>query len=283
MRALCFGVVWIGLVGCGEGADQCEEGKIRDGDRCVAYSAGEPVPAGDAVPLPSGVTWQWQLTKAIDASHDVAVYDVDLFDAKDEDLATLKADGRMLLCYFSAGSYEEWRSDADKFPEEAIGKVLDGWPDERWVDTTNAQVRQVMLDRMDLAVERGCDGVEPDNVTAWTANTGFQINATEQLDFNRFLADSAHERGLSIALKNDTEQVKDLLDWFDYTVNEECHFYDECGTLKPFVEANKAVLNAEYVDDLADAKDLASEVCGTPGFSTIVKDWDLGPALTACP
>jgi hypothetical protein len=140
-----------------------------------------------------------------------------------------------------------------------------------------------MLDRLDLAAARGCDGVEPDNVTASHNASGFQLNDTEQLDYNRFLADSAHERGLGIALKNDVEQVEDLIDWFDYTVNEECAAFDECDTLRPFVAAGKAVLHTEYVDRWADAPEKAAEVCGIePGFSTIVKTWDLGPELLAC-
>ena len=121
-------------------------------------------------------------------------------------------------------------------------------------------------------------------MTAYHNRTGFAVNATEQLDYNRFLADEAHARGLAVALKNDVEQVPELVDWFDFTVNEECADYDECDTLRPFVQADKAVLHAEYVDDWSDADARAGEVCGVePGLSTIVKTWDLGPELLACP
>lgn len=264
-------------------ANQCDEGTIRSGDSCVDYVADEPV-ASDAMPVPQGLTWQWQITEAVDTSHDVDLYDVDLFDLTEDVRDTISGEGRILICYFSAGSFEPWTADAGEFPDEVIGRRLDGWPDERWLDHTDPRVRDIMEARLDQAAESGCHGVEPDNVTAFNSNTSFGINATEQLDYNRFLADAAHERGLSVALKNDVEQILELVDWFDFTVNEECADYDECGTLRPFVEADKAVLHAEYVDDWADAQDKADEVCGVePGLATIVKTWDLGPELLACP
>ena len=50
---------------------------------------------------------------------------------------------------------------------------------------------------------------------------------TEQLAYNRFLADSAHMRGLGIALKKDVEQVEDLVVWCVYTGHEDCAGYHE--------------------------------------------------------
>lgn len=54
--------------------------------------------------------------------------------------------------------------DVDRFAPDDLGTTLDGWDDERWLDTRWATVRTVMESGLDLAVERGCDGVEPDNV-----------------------------------------------------------------------------------------------------------------------
>ncbi len=60
------------------------------------------------------------------------------------------------------------------------------------------------------------------------------------------IADIAHERGLSVGLKNDLPQIPELLDDFDFAVNEECAQYDECALLTPFIEAGKAVFHVEY-------------------------------------
>jgi hypothetical protein len=91
--------------------------------------------------------------------------------------------------------------------------------------------------RLDLAVEKRCDGVEPDNVDAYDGNDpGFPLTYEDQIDYNTFLAAEAHSRGLSVGLKNDLAQVEDLLDLFDWALNEECFQWDECGDLQPFID-----------------------------------------------
>ena len=191
---------------------------------------------------------------------------------------------QVIICYFSAGSWENWRDDADDFPDAALGKTLEGWADERWLDVTNATVRDIMLDRLDYAVTLGCDGVEPDNMDGFQNANGVGLNATEQLEYNRFIADAAHARGLSVGLKNDLDQLEELVGWFDWALNEECHAYDECERYAVFTAANKAVFHVEYVDDWADADALAADVCGNyPALSTLIKTWDLGPEFLACP
>ena len=42
----------------------------------------------------------------------------------------------------------------------------------------------------------------------------FSLTAADQLDYNRFLAEQAHQRGLAIGLKNDLDQVASLVDLF---------------------------------------------------------------------
>lgn len=206
-------------------------------------------------------TWQWQIQGALNTGYDVAVYDVDLFDTSAAAITAIKGQGRRVLCYFSAGSSESWRPDFADFDPRDIGKRLDDWEGERWVDVRSPRIVAIMLKRLDMAVAKGCDGVEPDNVTAWDAQSGFDITPLDQIAFNRRLADEAHSRGLAIALKNDGAQVPFLVDWFDLSVNEECHFYEECEALRPFTDAGKAILNAEYVGSEQKALALAATLC----------------------
>jgi hypothetical protein len=100
--------------------------------------------------------------------------------------------------------------------------------------------------RLDEAANKGCDGVEPDNVDGYTNKSGFPLSYQDQLNYNIWLANAAHERGLSIGLKNDLDQVVDLIEHFDWALNEQCFQYDECELLLPFVEAGKAVFGVEY-------------------------------------
>jgi hypothetical protein len=191
-------------------------------------------------------TWQWQLTGTINTGYNVKVYDIDLFDAPDSVLATLRSQGKRIVCYFSAGSAENWRSDYSKFKASDKGHTLDGWAGERWVDTRSANVRNIMKARLDKAKARGCDGVEPDNVDAYQNDPGFPLTASTQLDYNRFLAREAHARGLKVGLKNDVDQLAALAPSFDFAVNEQCNEYNECGGYSVFTKAGKPVFNAEY-------------------------------------
>jgi hypothetical protein len=192
-------------------------------------------------------TWQWQLQGALNTGYDVDVYDVDLIETPQDALDGLRTDGRRVVCYFTAGTWETFRDDVD-LPAQAIGKPLVDFPDERWLDIRHPAVRAFAVDRLDLASERNCDGVEPDNVDGFANDTGFDLSGTDQLDFNRFVAEEAHARDLAVGLKNDLDQVDDLVGDFDFAVNEQCHEFDECEALLAFVDAGKPVFNAEYLE-----------------------------------
>ncbi len=47
---------------------------------------------------------------------------------------------------------------------------------------------------------------------------------------------------------------------FDFAVNEQCHEYDECEAMRPFVGAGKPVFNAEYTDPRVNAFELALSI-----------------------
>jgi hypothetical protein len=228
---------------------------------------------------PPGTTWQWQLTGTVDTSIDVSMYDVDLVGVSQSVIDTLHQDGRIVICYFSAGSYENRRPDADKFPESVLGKSIAGWPGERWLDIRQIDVLSpIMTARLDFAVQKKCDGVEADNVDGYINNTGFPLTAAHQLTYNRWLANEAHARGLSIGLKNDLEQIPELLPYFDWAINEQCFEYNECHRLKPFVDAGKAVFGVEYEGDLDDFCPQANAA----QYSWLLKNWNLGPEFEAC-
>jgi hypothetical protein len=224
------------------------------------------------------VTWQWQLEGTLNTSYDVEIYDVDLFDTSLVNIQAIQLAGKKVICYFSAGSYEEFREDHDQFPSDALGNTLDGWEDERWLDIRSTHVQSIMLARLDLAKQKGCDGVEPDNMDGYLNSTGFSLTSNDQLAYNRFIANAAHSRALSVGLKNDVDQVSELVDYFDFAVNEQCFEYSECDTLAPFVDNGKPVLNAEYLDTYitnTTARDaLCTESRGLQ-FSTLILPLDL--------
>jgi len=226
-------------------------------------------------PAPS-TTWQWQLTGTIDTSIDVQMYDIDLFDNTVETISTLHSAGRVVICYFST-QYEDWRPDASSFTPAVIGNALDGWVGENYVDIRSTVVRNIMEERLTLAVTKGCDGVEPDNVDGYTAKSGFPLTAADQLDFNEFIATQAHARGLSVGLKNDVGQADTLQPYFDWSLNEQCYEYSECDTLNSFITNGKAVFNCEYTGSAAK---ICPYMVGKE-FSSLMKGLDLTATIKA--
>ncbi len=167
---------------------------------------------------------------------------VDLFDVSAADLRALKADGTRPIAYFSS-QYEKWRSDAGKFPAKDLGKNLDNWPGERWVNPNSTAVRQIMRERMRLAKQRGFYGVDVDNVDFYHFNTGFDNSQAKAAEYIRFLAAEAHRNGLRYSLKNALELVPKLKHQVDFFQNEQGIQYNELDVYRGI---GKPVFNIEY-------------------------------------
>ncbi len=266
-----FGVlVVIGVAGCGD-SDSTDPQPTATDTTVVPTTGQWYRPAVTA-------TWQWQLLGAVNTEYDVDVYDIDLFDVPATMIASLQAAGKRVICYFSAGSFEDFRSDAASFRSEELGNVFDDFPNERWLDIRSTNVLAIMESRLDMAVDKGCDGVEPDNVDGFANNTGFNLTSADQLTFNRAIANEAHERGLSVGLKIDLDQIADLITFFDFQVNEQCHEFDECAALDPFITAGKPVFNAEYELQLISDDVARAQLCNAArarNFRTLILPFDL--------
>jgi hypothetical protein len=236
-----------------------------------------PSPTGIWTPA-ANTTWQWQLTTPVDQTVDAQMYDIDLFENDAAVVASLHTQGRAVVCYLSAGSWENWRPDAGVFPASVIGRS-NGWSGEKWLDIRQLSLlAPIMEARLDLCKTKGFDGVEPDNIDGYTNKTGFPITAADQLAYNRWIADAAHARGLSVALKNDVAQAAELESRFDFALDEQCFQYSECDLLRPFTGAGKAVFEVEY-------KLSPSNFCPqarTLGFMAMKKNLSLDASRTPC-
>lgn len=216
-------------------------------------------------PAPATEPWQLQLQGKVNLSVEAPVYDIDGADNSAATVRRIHRRGARAVCYFSAGSYENWRSDRGRFPERVLGEPLEGWRGERWLDVRRRDVLlPIMRMRMRMCARKGFDAVDPDNVDGYQNRTGFPLSGGAQLRYNRALAREAHALGLAIGLKNDLGQVRKLAGVYDFAVNEQCFQYRECGRLKPFIRAGKAVFNVEY-------RRLRCDRSHSLGFSSIRK------------
>jgi hypothetical protein len=203
-------------------------------------------------------SWQWQLNSVPAAPYlNLDMFDIDMFSATAADVQALHTSkpGRKVVCYLDAGTWEPDRPDASQFPAAIKGKSVDGFATEHWLDIRqyNGTLGTIMKARLDLCKSKGFDAVEPDNVDGYTNSTGFPLTAADELAYNTWFANQAHSRGLSVGLKNDNEQIPNLLPYYDWALNEQCWQYSECTTAQngdygydQFVNAGKAVFQVEY-------------------------------------
>ncbi len=161
------------------------------------------------------------------AERDFVVFD--LLETSAADFATCAGMGARMLCYFSS-QYEDFRDDAGDFG--GLGPPLDGWPGEFWVDPDDPANLAVMIARLDIAVEKGCDGVDVDN-----------IDRDGHEDYVSQIFTAARERGLLVSQKNAIEKIPLFFDLVDLYQNEQCQEYDECSA---YESLGRPVHNIEY-------------------------------------
>ena len=239
---------------------------------CAGSSATPKADAARWMPKPGTAAWQFQLQGKIDTSIDADVYEVDGFDVSAKTVAELHTQGRKVICYMDVGSWENYRADKNRFPKSVIGRKYEGYPNERWLDIRRFhKFAKPLKARIAMCARKGFDALEPDNINGYENPTGFPLTARHQLRFNRWIARQAHKKGLSVGLKNDGPQARNLVRDFDFAVVEQCFQYDECGQYLPFIRAGKAVFSVEY--ELSNRK-----FCGRAeklNFNSIGKEYDL--------
>jgi hypothetical protein len=78
----------------------------------------------------------------------------------------------------------DWRADITDFPGAVRGAVLDGWENERWLDIRSQALESLMRKRLELAAQKGCDGVDLDNMDGYQNESGFDFPGEEQIAYN---------------------------------------------------------------------------------------------------
>jgi hypothetical protein len=227
--------IWLGVafgVACGgtEGA--------------VVTTRSQPGSAGAAA-----TSWQIQLTGDVDTSFDVAHYEIDA-DSPAEIVAALRARGRTVACYFSAGTREPFRADAAGYPPSAVGDSLPDYPDENWLDIRDATVRALMTARLDPIRASGCDAVVPANLDGYLGVTGFPLTETDALEHARLLASAAHARGLRTVLSGGDESfVAALTGDYDWGRATGCVMTTGCAEFAPLIALGRPVFAVEFGDE----------------------------------
>lgn len=241
-----------------------------------------------------GSTWQIQLStaKTSNQTGGFPIWDIDLFDTKKSTIKGLQSQGAKVICYFSAGSFEDWRPDASSFKSSDYGKALDGWEGEYWLNTKSTNVRKIMVKRLKLAASKGCDGVDPDNTDGYQNKNGLGLTKKDAINYVNYLALQAKALGLSTGLKNSGDIIPSVINNMQWSVNEQCHQYKECDIYSPFIKAGKPVFNIEYPkgEDTSNSRNITStklkSLCNdgtSKNFSLVIKNINLNSWIELCP
>lgn len=232
----------------------------------------------------AGASWDIQFTEPfrLDRPVDWIVLDPDTHGA--EAVAAMKARGTRTICYVSVGSVEDWRADLAAFPAEVIGAPLGDWPGERYLDIRRLDVLvPIMAARFAKCRAAGYDGVSPDNMDVFEAESGFPLTEADGLAYIAALTQAAHALDLSVGQKNVPQLSDTLAGTMDWVQVEGCFEWGFCADLAPYAAAGKPVFAIEYTDSGIDFTAACAEARKL-GMSMILKDRELSGAVhDACP
>lgn len=228
-----------------------------------------------------GRSWQWQLVGPIDTSVPAAMFDVDYEKTDAETVADIHAKGAKVICYINVGQWEPSRQDSSLFPQSVLGNDVNGSQGEKWLDVSNINALSSIIEhRFDICKQKGFDGIDPDSVDNYARDTGFSLTEDDQITYNRWLSSLAHQKGLSIGLHNDNDQVHDLLGYFDFAITDACINQGRCDDFSQFITFGKPVFDAEYTDN-----GTTTGICDeakTLQFNVIIKNSQLDSFRQSC-
>ncbi|AEO68168.1 cdf006f0-f919-4db2-bd3c-104b2af2c52d [Thermothielavioides terrestris] len=289
-----------------------------------AFAAG--IAIGDAlaqVRVPTnfqvGVKWQIEIQNTLDITKplepsDAVVWDLDLYHVARNpgivDYLRKNDSNRILICYFNAGLAQTSDCDYNTRWNNSglLGNVYDPeepqFSDERWVNIKNQTARDWMKDRITLANQIGCDGVDPDNIDGYLNDedgnngTGWNLSQDDYVSFVTELAAHAHnlttKRGFTLLIgqKNAADIVDRIDGVLDFAVLEDCKQLNDpteqgfCSAFQPYITAGRPVFSIEYPSTLGNADSGACNpgganatqyaascdaTAGNANFSTVLK------------
>jgi endo-alpha-1,4-polygalactosaminidase (GH114 family) len=228
-------------------------------------------------------TFQIQLANyPPDISINTDLFEIDLFETTQGTINALHNSGKKVICYMNVGAWEDFRPDAADFPDEVIGKKYIGWEGERWLNVSEYKsFSNIIRARFDLAEKKGCDGVDADNINGYLQKTGFRISPQDQITYNIWLSNLAHQRNLAIGMKNNGDQITELENYFDFAIIEDCAFYNECDNYLIFTNHGKTVFQIEYTDKVSSLEEFC-EPSLKNGFIGILKNRSLDSWIQSC-
>ena len=137
-----------------------------------------------------------------------------------------------------------------------------------------------MTARLDLAVQKGCDGVDLSNLSPGAAPTGFP--GADAVAYGRFLAGEAQDRGLAAGLGGGSDVAAALAaETSEWALTEGCLGLGTCAAHAAFADAGKVVFGVEF-----GAAGDAATICPAArqaGLDALIKNPSYDAFRVACP
>ncbi len=284
MRSVCASLLGFALLA------GCKPEPFRP-DAAPPYWKPKPGEAAD---------WDIQLNAPFDLSAPRAMYALELWDvipdarsvdygdgtplmvpagAQRTAIADLKArpGPPIVVCHLGAGTIRLDDPDASKFPgfaasppnrpdPVASGSVI-GWSisdtdaNERFLDIRDPRVAPLILKRIELAQQIGCDAIAakdtdlPAYQSEGSLGHGFgpvgeeTISLVQYRQWSEDVAAHAHTLRMSAGIRNKSKLAgDDLAAAYDWAIVERCAEYELrfCDAGRPFINANKPAFAIEY-------------------------------------
>ena len=268
MRTVFVASLALAWMGCSRGGSDGSDAAVADAGSSVTDGATLTSDAGQLPDLqpPASPSWDWQIGATSEADIQVPagvnLMDVDGFAVSAATIQSYRAQGIYTVCYINAGSYQPGLPDSADYPESLNLQADPDWPGEYFLDVTDvfkpgSVLASILGKRLDMCKAKGFDALEPDNLQNDENIMSGQITTQAQLDFNGWIANLAHEKGLAVLQKNGPDKILQtttagvrMVDAFDGILDEECQKFSECDALSEYSKRGKIALDVEYAQSL---------------------------------
>lgn len=224
-----------------------------------------------------------QFTTPMQLQRQVDFMVLDLADALPNEVDAIRGNGAAAVCYFNGGSISTEDDDFDVVPPLVIGRTLETDPQSRWLDLRDInQLTDFISGRLDRCRDKGFDAALVGNLENYLFRSGFPIGERQQLAFNQYIADAAHQRGLTIGLWNSRSQIAALAGSYDFVLVSGCFEDGWCNETQPFIDMGKPAFLVEFAESPRSDVEFcaANQTFGTMG---IIKRQVLDGWLRLCP
>ena len=215
------------------------------------------------------------------------IVDLDVLDTEKTTIEKLKKQWKVVIWYINVWAIENYRDDYKNFPKNVIWKTYSWWEDEKYLDVRKYEdFKKYILNRLDIAQEKGFDWIEPDNMDTYDnfSETWFKILQWDMKEYLTWLNIEVNKRWMFLIQKNAPELSLKMEKKFDAALLEWAFYNNFEDDFKNYIKNWKKVFNVEYTDNTTK-KYFLENICPKSKkmwFISILKNRNLDDFIVNC-